>query len=66
MTKSVISKSGNGHGQGFGDVNGDGHEDIVFMQGWYERPSRNAFGQPWKWHKDFTLPHASCPILLLA
>ena len=65
MTKSVISESGNGHGQGFGDVNGDGHEDIVFMQGWYERPSRNAFGQPWKWHKDFTLPHASCPILLL-
>jgi len=65
MTKSVVSKSGNGHGQGFGDVNGDGHEDIVFMQGWYERPAKNPFGQPWKWHKDFTLPHASCPILLL-
>ena len=65
MTKSVISESGNGHGQGFGDVNGDGHEDIVFMQGWYERPAKNPFGQPWKWHKDFTLPHASCPILLL-
>ena len=35
------------------------------MQGWYERPAKNPFGQPWKWHKDFTLPHASCPILLL-
>ena len=65
MTKSVISESGNGHGQGFGDVNGDGHEDIVFMQGWYERPAKKPFGQPWKWHKDFTLPHASCPILIL-
>ncbi|MBC8350114.1 MAG: VCBS repeat-containing protein [Verrucomicrobia bacterium] len=65
MTKSVVSESGNGHGQGYGDVNGDGLEDIVFMQGWYERPAKNAFGQTWKWHKDFTLPHASCPILVL-
>jgi hypothetical protein len=64
MSKHVVSESGNGHGQGFGDINGDGHEDIVFMQGWYERPARNAFGRPWKWHKDFTLPHASCPILV--
>ena len=65
MTKSVISDSGDGHGQGFGDINGDGHEEIVFMQGWYERPVKNPFGHPWKWHKDFTLPHASCPILIL-
>ena len=64
MSKHVVSESGNGHGQGFGDINGDGHEDIVFMQGWYERPAKNALGQPWKWHKDFTLPHASCPILV--
>ena len=34
MTKSVVSKSGNRHGKGFGDINGDGHENIVFMQGW--------------------------------
>ena len=64
MSKHVVSESGNGHGQGFGDINGDGHEDIIFMQGWYERPAKNAFGQPWKWRKDFTLPHASCPILV--
>ena len=64
MTKSVVSNSGNGHGQGFGDINGDGHEDIVFMQGWYERPAKNPFGQPWKWRKEFTLPKASCPILV--
>ena len=65
MSKHVVSESGNGHGQGFGDLNGDGLEDIVFMQGWYERPAKNAFGQPWKWRKDFTLPHASCPILVV-
>lgn len=64
MSKHVVSESGNGHGQGFGDINGDGHEDIVFMQGWYERPAKNALGQSWEWHKDFTLPHASCPILV--
>ena len=64
MSKHVVSESGNGHGQGFGDINGDGHEDIIFMQGWYERPAKNALGQPWKWRKDFTLPHASCPILV--
>ena len=33
MSRHVVSESGNGHGQGFGDLNGDGHEDIVFMQG---------------------------------
>lgn len=65
LAKSVIAESGNGHGQGFGDVNGDGLEDIVFMQGWYERPAENPWGQPWKFHADFTLPHASCPILVL-
>ncbi|MEM7012798.1 MAG: VCBS repeat-containing protein, partial [Verrucomicrobiota bacterium] len=65
MTKIVVSESGNGHGQGFGDINGDGHEDIVFKQGWYERPAENPFEQPWKYHADFTLPHASCPILVM-
>ena len=65
MCRHVVSESGNGHGQGFGDLNGDGHEDIVFMQGWYERPAEKAFEQLWKWRKDFTLPHASCPILVI-
>lgn len=65
MSKHVVSDSGNGHGQGFGDLNGDGLEDIVFMQGWYERPVKNALGQVWRWRKDFTLPHASCPILVI-
>ena len=51
MSKHVVSSTGNGHGQGFGDINGDGHEDIVFMQGWYERPPENALGQTWKWRK---------------
>jgi hypothetical protein len=66
----VVSKSrtihpkGNGHGQGFGDLNGDGLEDIIFMYGWYQRPSGNPFEKHWKLRKDFTLPRASCPIIV--
>lgn len=65
MKKLTVSESGNGHGQGIGDVNGDGLEDIVFKQGWYEQPAENPWGQTWKWRKDFALPHASVPILVV-
>lgn len=65
LNRIVVSESGNGHGQGFGDINGDGLEDIVFKQGWYERPAENPWGQTWKFHPDFTIPHASCPVFVL-
>lgn len=63
--KHVVSESGNGHGMGFGDINGDGREDIIFYGGWYECPEEGPFSGPWKWNKDFVLPHASCPILVV-
>lgn len=63
--KHVVAESGNGHGMGFGDLNGDGREDIVFGQGWFECPKDGPFSGPWKWRKDFDLPHASCPVLVL-
>lgn len=64
MQSHIIFPQGNGHGQGFGDINGDGFEDIVYKYGWYERPGQNPFGQEWRQRNDFTLPFASCPIVI--
>ncbi len=55
----------NGHGIGFGDINGDGLEDIIFGNGWYERPKTGAADQPWTLHPDWNFPHASCPMIVV-
>lgn len=55
----------NGHGIGFGDINGDGLEDIIFGNGWYERPAKDAGTKPWILHNDWKFPHASCPMLVV-
>ena len=57
-------KNHNGHGMGFGDINGDGLNDIVFESGWYERPAKNAFKRNWKLHADWHFPGSSCPIIV--
>jgi hypothetical protein len=64
LVRHTIGPKINGHGMGFGDINGDGHDDILFKQGWYECPSEGAFTSAWKYHDDFTFPHGSCPILV--
>jgi hypothetical protein len=53
----------NGHGIGFGDINGDGREDLLFGNGWYERPAA-AEGGPWILHNDWRWPHASTPMIV--
>jgi hypothetical protein len=55
----------NGHGIGFGDINGDGREDILYGNGWYERPKEGATTQPWVRHADWIFPHASTRMVVV-
>ena len=65
LKKHVLGDSGNGHGMAFGDLNGDGREDIMVGMGWYVRPEGDPLGQNWIWHPhggdDW---HASVPCLI--
>ncbi len=54
-----------GHGYAFGDVNGDGREDVLMESGWLERPEGNPFEKAWKLHAETALPHPSVPFLLV-
>lgn len=65
LHRHIIGKGRNGHGMGFGDINGDGKGDIIFMQGWFECPKNGAFSGEWTFHGDFTFPQASCPMLVV-
>ena len=42
------------HGVGCGDLNGDGHPDILTSRGWFEGPENPRTGS-WKFHPDFEL-----------
>lgn len=39
-----------GHGLGFGDVNGDGYEDVLCPEGWWEGCG-NPASTPWPFHR---------------
>jgi hypothetical protein len=60
----VLGEQGGGHGFAFGDVNGDGREDVLTEIGWYERPPGNPFAGPWRFHPETALPHPSCPFVV--
>lgn len=47
-----------GHGLGFGDVNGDGKGDFILNDGWLEAPN-------WTPHREFSFGSASVPILVV-
>ncbi len=53
-----------GHGLGFGDINGDGRGDLIVSDGWLEAPQNPLKGK-WKTHQEFSLGTASVPILVV-
>ncbi len=64
LKKIVLGSAGNGHGMGFGDINGDGHEDILVGSGWHEWPDGNPLTTQWKFHPDWKWC-GSCPVLVV-
>ena len=52
-----------GHGLGFGDINGDERGDFIVSDGWIEAPADRA-NQPWIKHGGFNLGDASVPIIV--
>jgi hypothetical protein len=61
----VLGANGCGHGYAFGDINGDGREDILCGVGWYEHPAGDPFAKPWKLHPETALSGASSPFLVV-
>ncbi|MCF7762565.1 MAG: VCBS repeat-containing protein [Verrucomicrobia bacterium] len=52
-----------GHGNGFGDVNGDGRGDIIGIHGWLEAPVDRKTGT-WQWHPEFELGRTCVPVIV--
>ena len=65
IKRIVLGNEGGGHGYAFGDLNGDGREDVLCETGWYERPETDVLKKPWKFHGETALPHPSCPFLVM-
>lgn len=66
LTPFVLGREGGGHGMAFGDVNGDGREDVLCEIGWYERPAGDPWAGPWEFHPETDLlkMHPSCPFVV--
>jgi FG-GAP-like repeat len=53
-----------GHGLGFGDINGDGRGEFVLSRGWLEAPDKMP-GTTWQFHQEFDLGRdSSIPIIV--
>jgi hypothetical protein len=52
FVEHIVGTEGDVHGNGLGDINGDGRVDIVTPVGWYEQPP-DASVTPWTFHPDY-------------
>lgn len=61
----LIHPGNQGHGLGFGDIDGDGRGEFILRHGWLKAPA-DMFSGPWTLHEEFDLgPAASVPILVV-
>jgi len=64
LREHIVGTKGDLHGNGLGDINGDGRTDIVTPAGWYEGPAKPTEDE-WVFHADYTWKGpASHPILI--
>jgi hypothetical protein len=64
VSRIVLGANGCGHGYAFGDINGDGREDILCEVGWYEHPAGDPFAKPWRFHAETALRTVSSPFVV--
>ncbi len=62
FTAHTIYDQPQGHGLGFGDINGNRRGDFILANGWLEAPI-NSFHDQWIFHPEFNFGSASVPIL---
>jgi len=60
LVEHVIGTEGEYHGNGLGDINGDGRVDIVTPTGWYEAPAKPAT-ERWTFHADYLVHRVGAP-----
>jgi hypothetical protein len=60
LVEHVIGTEGEFHGNGIGDINGDGRNDIVTPRGWYEAPAEPRTGN-WVFHADYVVHRIGQP-----
>jgi hypothetical protein len=60
LVEHVVGTEGEFHGNGLGDINGDGRVDIVTPTGWYEQPE-DIHQKPWPFHADYTIHRIGKP-----
>jgi len=63
FTSHTVYGENQGHGLGFGDLNGNGRGDFVLATGWLEAPD-DPLGGEWTFHAEFDLERASVPIVV--